>query len=285
MFSFLGLSFDFTESNNGGGESKGVNQPAEEQQSKWVWEGFTSSPLTSTATLTPRSESFFTPPPAKKPTESREARTAEICPEQGVKKRRSIRNRQRRSSVFFKLPDLDKVLKGGGGGGRDKEKAPPARARGGGGPGEKGEGVPAQSGSSGSGSSSSSNLASKFSRPGSSRRRSRRASVAPGGCSPGRTRADRVAAEERSRESHLHPTSPIGAAAAAAAAAAGEAVSSWFDSNGASSGTALLTVGEDAPAPAGGTTAALSPQGHAQDKPQKRPSPRSSPRALSAGHR
>lgn len=270
MFSFLNLSFDFTEGSSSSSRSVSKAEPSK----LWTWES-TSSPMTSTATLTPRTEPFFTPPPAKKPLESPDARAAEICPAPGAKKRQSARHKQRRSSVFFKLPDLDKVLKG--------DKSPPT-GEGAGGKKKKDDGS--------GGGHDNNTMASKFSRAGSSRRRSRRASIAPGGCSPGRTRADReaaaaaAAAEERSRDLDF-PPSPIGAAAAAAAAAAGEPISGYQRSKPSRRGTLLVTVGEDGPAPegGGGASAAVQRQDHPEDMPQRRPSPRSSPRALSAGHR
>ena len=304
MFSFLNLSFDFTEGSSSSSSSRNVNKV--QQNKPWTtWESSSSSsPATSAATLTPRSEPFLTPPrgekqPLASPEETPRA-AAEICPAQlqqpgVVKKRQSFRPKPRRSSVFFKLPDLDKVLKG------DKSPTPP---------GELGataaDGKQQRRKDDGYGH----NLASKFSRPGSSRRRSRRASVAPGGYSPRRTRDERaaVAAAEaeataaaaqqaaagaadqdeentvarwRRMERSLDlPPSPIGAAAAAAAAAAGEPVP-CYDSKPSRRGTLLVTVGEDGPAPESDAAAVHLQEG----MPHRRPSPRSSPRALSAGHR
>ncbi|CAN0385803.1 unnamed protein product, partial [Hapterophycus canaliculatus] len=136
-------------------------------------------------------------------------------------------------------------------------------------------------------------LASKVSRPAPSRRRSRRASVAPGGTSPVRTRAGRAApfnetAVAASSETNVAETSrkpdadglAIGPAAAAAAAAAGEAI----EPKRSHRGTLLGTVGEDGPPP--DVASAAAPAGSREgDLLQIRQSPRSSPRALSAGHR
>lgn len=278
MFSFLNLSFDFG-SDTGSGEdtgrssTKGISKTdnnnsadsdasKQKQQHQWPWESGFSSPMTSTATLTPRTEPFFTPPPKKQPQASPEAREAEVCPAEGVKKRQSVRSgSKRRSSVFFRLP----------------KREDPRHAAG-----AVGDWA----------------LTSKLSRPGgSSRRRSRRASVAPGGTSPSRTRADRaersapvtetaVAAshERKVAESSRKPDAgrlTIGPGAAAAAAAAGEPIQPKRSHR---RETLLVTVGEDGPAPDGDAGAAAGGF-RGEGLLQSRQSPRSSPRALSAGHR
>ncbi|CAM9335350.1 unnamed protein product [Pylaiella littoralis] len=317
MFAFLNLSFESFD-----GTGKGEQQ--QQETNPWRWESNNSPFTTRTAAVTPTTEPVFTPPSSKKPLENQEARETEICSIEGVKKRQSVR-KKRQSSVFFKLPDLENVRTKGGG--KDVNPQPPSEAaaaaadrR------RRKESVGGGSGRGGGGSKDhhhhrrrgagtgvgeiGHNLASRFSRPGgSSRRRSRRASVAPELCSPSRTRADRAAAvaaaaaaaeaaaqrdvdieDERSRELDFGSwTIGVAAAAAAEAAEAAEASIPCFEDMRSDRGTMLVTVGEEGPTPVddGGScavAAAFQPDSP-EARPQKKPSPRSSPRALSAGHR
>ncbi|CAM9163455.1 unnamed protein product [Ectocarpus sp. 4 AP-2014] len=326
MFSFLNIqnfNFDFVgdsipdSGRTGKKKTSSSNGKRESGKQLWLWESHGSSSSSSptansTANMTPRTEPVVTPPPKRAPLDCPAAR-----PETERAKRRSLsqqsalrnnNNEQRRSSVFFRLPDLDKILKGdnanssssaeAAAAGRKKDGRRASRSANGG----KGH----DQGMGGGDGDFGHSLAAKLSRPVSGRRRGRRASVAPGGSSPGRTRADRLAAAEEEARN---------AAAAAAerstcvlddkesqeegsagttpetAAAGGNGGPPFFESK---PDSLLLTVGEEeevlAPAPTAAAEgdALHQKQQQQQDdrsRDQKRPSPRSSPRALSAGHR
>lgn len=147
MFSFL--NFFEIESPNPRGRTapgKGIGGPKEQ----WRSDSTATSPMSS-STSSPAPPLLYTPPPKKMLVESPEARETEICPTEGVKLRQSVRNK-RRSSVFFKLPELGKV-----------RNAPVVQAD--------------RQLRAGQSCKASGGL-----------RRSRRASIAPGGGSPRRTR-------------------------------------------------------------------------------------------------
>ncbi|CBN76737.1 hypothetical protein Esi_0000_0548 [Ectocarpus siliculosus] len=216
MFSFLNLqnfNFDFVgdsipnSGRTGKKKTSSSNGKRESGKQLWLWESHgssSSSPTAnSTANMTPRTEPVVTPPPKRAPLDCPAARR----PETERAKRRSLSqqsavrnntNEHRRSSVFFRLPDLDKILKGdnanssssaeAAAAGRKKDGRRASRSANGG----KGH----HQGMGGDGGDFGHSLAAKLSRPVSGRRRGRRASVAPGGSSPGRTRADRLAAAE-----------------------------------------------------------------------------------------
>ncbi|CAM9809595.1 unnamed protein product [Ectocarpus sp. 13 AM-2016] len=328
MFSFLNLqnfNFDFVgdsipnSGRTGKKKTSSSNGKRESGKQLWLWESHgssSSSPTAnSTANMTPRTEPVVTPPPKRAPLDCPAARAeTERAKRRSLSKQSALRNNhneQRRSSVFFRLPDLDKILKGdhanssssaeaAAAAGRKKDGRRASRSANGG----KGhhQGVGGGDGDFGH------SLAAKLSRPVSGRRRGRRASVAPGGSSPGRTRADRLAAaEEETRNAaaaaaerstcvlgneESQEEGSAGTSPAAAAAAGGDGGPPFFESK---RGSLLLTVGEEeevlapaAAAAAEGDALHQKQQQQQQDdrsRDQKRPSPRSSPRALSAGHR
>lgn len=245
---------------------------------------------------TPKQYSMHTPPPMKTLEECPEVRPS--CPaDLGAKRRRSIRRagqNGRRSSVFFKLPDLASdttVRVVGRSGGNDECSAPQSSA---------GTARNVNSNKTTTAAADQQRpqqqhhglLASKLSRSSSRRRR---ASIAPGGGSPLRSRT--AITSERKDISVVVKSVPeenpimFGAAAAAVAAAAAAAdgesslsprpteegvLSSHEDGawRNAPRGELLLSWGDTGPT--------LAPAAH----PSPRDSPaRSSPRALSAGHR
>lgn len=238
---------------------------------------------------TPKQYSMHTPPPMKTLEECPEVRPS--CPaDGGAKRRRSIRRagqNGRRSSVFFKLPELGSDTTGRLGG-NDECSAPQSSAT-------TARNVNINKTTTTAADQHTSQqqhhglLASKLSRPSSRRRR---ASIAPGGGSPLRSRT--AITSERKDFSVVVKSVPeenqliVGAAAAAVAAAAdGESslsprpteegiLSSHEDGvwRNAPRGELLLSWGDTGPT--------LAPAAH----PSPRDSPaRSSPRALSAGHR
>ena len=77
----------------------------DEDRNGWKSASGTTSPMSSSA-CSPAPE-LHTPPPRTTPQAGPEARPSEVCPLEGVKKRRSVR--KRRSSVFFRLSEMGKV--------------------------------------------------------------------------------------------------------------------------------------------------------------------------------
>lgn len=322
MFSFLNFSFDFdsprAESTHHVVKNEQVAKKVSNNSDSILdgkgWsEGFVdkwrvtttsdsaaTSPMSNRA-LTPKTMPMInTPPPKKSPLESPEARPAEICETEGIKKRLSVR--RRRSSVFFKLPELERVRTSGDSGsghgrssrrrsrdkGRDKnDNFAPA-----------GEGSKQQGPQTTGGSASVRKSLSKKIGKSSGRRRSRRASIAPGGSSPVRTREDhsfRTAALKlaASPVSYvLKDPSIIGPAAAAAAVAAGESPQDFFGRSDDDGNNWINEPrGELLP-----VTREEENEGSAEEETIAKPpakridalaplQPRPSPRALSAGHR
>lgn len=285
MFSFLNFSFD-SPTRDGREHSKagkyGPDSGRKNKSSAFNWrsDSNTTSPTSSSAGTPKRIPLLCTPPPMKPPREAPSARPAMAFPPRDPKGYHGG-VRKRRSSIFFKLPDTDKVRNGRSSHHsscssktrfKDKDAlAAPTTAET-----EKVKGQQQQQ-----------HLPTKLSRP-SSRRRSRRASVAPAGGSPVRTRALRspfgTGTEDALKLKLGCEDLPVGSAAAAAAAAAAAVAAEGFcsedprkdvvvgrvDSREGGEGEQLEALAEDR------SVVLLSP---------KTPPPRSSPRALSAGHR
>lgn len=254
MFSFLNFSFEFDGPRKPRGDEAAKGSPGRDgQDSKdkdWRSHSNTTSPMSSSST--PKTEQFpHTPSPMKPLRESPDARSGESRPARPSK---CEGVRRRRSSVFFKLPDLESVPTGGPNSAGGTEAASPATAG----------AVDGDLGPS---------LISKFSRP-ANLRRSRRASVAPGGGSPRRTRADRILQDTTPVALKTVAQGPsVGPAAAAVAEAAvrknPEEGERWTWRNPARGDVGTTSKGER---PTTQQTLIKDP-------------PRSSPRALSAGHR
>ncbi|CAN0247739.1 unnamed protein product, partial [Laminaria digitata] len=224
MFSFLNFSFD-SPTRDGRENSKArKNGPEFGGGRYWRSDSNTTSPTSSSAGTPKRIPLLCTPPPMKPPREAPSARPAVASPTRGPRGHNGGGVRKRRSSIFFKLPDIDKVRKGRSSHGRRENSSSKAKAR---------DKVAPTTADTEQDQQQQQQLPAKLTRP-TSRRRSRRASVAPVGGSPIRTRAlhspfgtttetekDNITLKQIIGCEDL----PVGsAAAAAAAAAAGAAV-------------------------------------------------------------
>ena len=286
MFSFLNFSFD-SPIRDGRESSKASNKNVDCVGNNWRRSDSNTTSPTSSAGTPKRIPLLCTPPPMKPPRQAPSARPAVTDSPRGSKGGGYHGVRKRRSSIFFKLPDIDKVRKGKGdvhrnsssGGSKTKIKSRDAL-------GATTAAAEGQLGGEYEPLKHSNNPPAKHGRP-ASRRRNRRASVAPGGGSPIRTRALRspfgatAAAEDslQQKKSSCVEDLSVGPAAAAAAAAAAAVAAEGFCSEdprseprGGGGQLPLAALAEDS------SVVLIS-------SPKPPPPTRASPRALSAGHR
>lgn len=288
MFSFLNFSFDSPTRDARESNSK-ANKYAPDSRGRntsfnWRSDSNTTSPTSSSAGTPKRIPLLCTPPPMKPPREAPSARPAMACPPRGPKGHHGG-VRKRRSSIFFKIPDIDKVRKGGGRTSHSSSSSSKAKDK---------DAPAAPTTAEKEKEKDQQQQPAKLTRP-SSRRRSRRASVAPSGGSPIRTRALRSPFGTGTEDTlklklGCEDLLPAGSAAAAAAAAASAAVAAeGFCSEDPREDGRVGHIDSPHEEVGGGheqqQLAALAEDRSVVLISPKTPPPRSSPRALSAGHR